>query len=121
MPFVLVSDLDGTLIGDPDALLNFKELWQSLDDCKLVFNTGRSLSNYRQHLQHQLWVPDVFIGAVGTEVFTFPDGDLAQPRADPKWAEHLRSGGWDKASVTAAARRRLELCSDRSCLSLIHI
>jgi len=57
----------------------------------------------------------VLIGAVGTEVFTFADGDLAQPVQDARWADHLCAGGWDKAKVTAAARKRLDLSGDASC------
>ncbi len=41
-PFVLCTDLDGTLVGDKDALSTFNDLWRSLTGrASLVYNTGR--------------------------------------------------------------------------------
>lgn len=43
-PVMVVSDLDGTMIGDDHATIAFKEFWQTdalLRGSVLVYNTGR--------------------------------------------------------------------------------
>lgn len=78
-PMMLVSDIDGTLVGhDPDTVGSterFGRYWEdraALTGSFLVYNTGRSLGQViglLQHLQGILPVPDAIITAVGTKIF----------------------------------------------------
>jgi hydroxymethylpyrimidine pyrophosphatase-like HAD family hydrolase len=79
-PVMLVTDLDGTLVGDtPEAdaaTASFRDYWDSharLAGGVLVFNTGRSIGQVMSllrdkaaHMPH----PDVIVTAVGTKIFT---------------------------------------------------
>jgi hydroxymethylpyrimidine pyrophosphatase-like HAD family hydrolase len=79
-PVMLVTDLDGTLVGDTpeaDAATSaFRDYWDSharLAGGVLVFNTGRSIGQVMSllrdkaaHMPH----PDVIVTAVGTKIFT---------------------------------------------------
>ena len=100
--FLLVTDLDNTLVGDDRAL---DTLNQRLTQCrqvnglKLVYSTGRSLTSY-QHLNTKvsLLEPDVLITAVGTEIY-YPDNVL-----DEKWTTQS-SVGWDRDAVVAITQQ----------------
>ncbi|KAF8068240.1 SPP1 [Scenedesmus sp. PABB004] len=105
--FVLVSDLDHTMVQNEDPthqrLQAFNRLWSVsfAHDSLLVFSTGRS-----PHLFCQLWDeapllnPDVLICSVGTEIFyRAPDGAW---RPDTAWTAHL-DRGWDRDAVAAVA------------------
>lgn len=97
--FLLVTDLDNTLIGDDHslALLNNKltEHRQKYDT-KIVYATGRSLSLYRQLAQEkQLLSPDAIIAAVGTEIYYDPN---CAP--DITWSQQL-SIGWDRDLIVS--------------------
>ena len=100
--FMLCTDLDDTLVGDASALAEFNALWRgelAPRGCKLVFNTGRSLADYKALRQDwELLVPDVFIGGCGTQMCTFDSAGSDVPVS--AWAESLRAG-WDKSRVAA--------------------
>lgn len=107
-PFLFVSDLDHTLVGDDAAL---DELNQQLSQhrqeygTKIVYATGRSLTLYRQlTTEKPLLPPDALITAVGTEIYFNPNEDTF----DPEWAEKL-SKGWDRDSVVATAAHYADL------------
>ena len=73
-----VSDLDGTMVGttqEADEMTSaFTQYWEgtaALCNSVLVYNTGRSLGQFKGLLQEKagvLAVPDVLITAVGTKV-----------------------------------------------------
>ncbi|HEY9663844.1 MAG TPA: HAD-IIB family hydrolase, partial [Allocoleopsis sp.] len=93
--FLLVTDLDNTLVGDDDALkrLNawLKEHRQTYGS-KLVYATGRSLKSYqRLATQTSLLEADVLIASVGTEIY-YPGDAL-----DEAWSG--RSSDWDRAGI----------------------
>lgn len=73
---LVVSDLDGTLIGHDGYLSMFKKHWKLHHlwrGSKLVYNTGRNLKDFLYAAgEHQLPKPDYAILGVGTEVYTFP-------------------------------------------------
>jgi len=98
--FLLCTDLDDTLVGDTSALADFNSLWRrelAPRGCKLVFNTGRSLEDYKAlRKDWELLVPDVFIGGCGTQMCTFDSAGNDVPVS--AWAESLRAG-WDKSLV----------------------
>jgi len=66
-PLMVVSDLDGTMVGDDEATKAFKHFWQRhsyLTDSKLVYNTGRGLDLFLKLLEEKsgvLEIPDVLI------------------------------------------------------------
>lgn len=106
-PFLLVTDLDNTLVGDDNAL---QELNQRLDQhrqehgTKIVYATGRSLALYRQlTTEQQLLQPDALIAAVGTEIYLQADDNF-----DQEWSEKL-SQGWTRDLVVATAAHFADL------------
>jgi sucrose-6F-phosphate phosphohydrolase len=106
-PFLLVTDLDNTLVGDDNALI---ELNQRLDQhrqehgTKIVYATGRSLALYQQlTTEQQMLQPDALIAAVGTEIYLNIDGT-----PDAEWAEKL-SQRWERDLVVATVAHFADL------------
>jgi len=89
-------------VGDTQALERFNELWRTVlapRGCKLVYNTGRSLADYKALREDwDLLVPDAFIGGCGTQVYTFDAKGCEEQVLD--WVEHL-SSGWDKTRLVS--------------------
>ncbi len=97
---LLVSDIDGTLIGDaPDHGKALARLARAIDDHDLAFAlaSGRSLEQMKQALaEHPIPSPQVLICAVGSEIYY---GSEAVP--DRGYAHYL-SHGWRPDGVRAA-------------------
>ena len=90
------TDLDGTLLGSPEATWRFTRAWQSLNSGRrplLVYNTGRTIMDTRALTEaRDLPEPDFIIGSVGTELY-----DSLYNRADDF---RLQFGeGWDLERV----------------------
>jgi hypothetical protein len=107
-PFLFVTDLDHTLVGDDAALeeLN-KQLNQHRQEygTKIVYATGRSRTSYQQlKAEKSLIDPDALVTAVGTEIYLNPSEDSF----DPEWAQKL-SQGWNRESAVAAAAHYADL------------
>jgi sucrose-6-phosphatase len=107
LPFLLVTDLDNTLVGDKTALvllndyLNHHRLTYG---SRIVYSTGRSPYSYQQLKTEQpLLTPDALVTGVGTAIFY---GTEADP--DPVWSEKL-SQGWDRDEVVAIATKFADL------------
>jgi sucrose-6F-phosphate phosphohydrolase len=66
------TDLDGTLLGNPEAAWRFAAVWESLPPGRrplLVYNTGRTVADTNAIVTaRQLPEPDFTIGSVGTEL-----------------------------------------------------
>lgn len=103
--WILVSDLDGTLIGDHVALERFAD-WHAArrEEHCLVYATGRSRESIRRLMgETHLPAPDVVISLVGTAVHD------REGRPWPRWSE--RFAGWDAELARRALSKdaRLEL------------
>lgn len=92
---LLVSDLDGTMVGNDEYTRKFRKFWESdarHKDSKLVYSTGRSFESFLGLITSKrdiLVEPDGLICAVGTKVFLrSSDPDCAWIE-DEAWAEAL--------------------------------
>ena len=99
MKFLLVTDLDNTLVGDDEATQVLNQLLQSKrSQICLVYATGRSHASTCELIaQKQLLAPDYLIAGVGSEIYQ--DGSL-----DLDSAEDL-SQGWDKMARSSLAQQ----------------
>lgn len=95
--FLLITDLDNTLVGDRSAL---EQLNQTLMQVRqeqgllLVYSTGRSLTSFNQlRSQEPMLAPDALVTSVGTEIYY---GGSTTP--DPDWSEKLNQG-WQRQDV----------------------
>jgi len=73
---MLVTELDGTLLGDAAALERFVRWWQRTGGrTRLVYTSGRSYGSVLGCLRSSgLPQPDAIISSVGTSVRLFPSG-----------------------------------------------
>jgi sucrose-6F-phosphate phosphohydrolase len=99
MKFLLVTDLDNTLVGDEEATEALNQALRARrEQFCLVYATGRSYPSARQlKAEAQLLEPDYWIASVGSEIYH-------QGEVDPRWAQYL-SQGWNREAVWAIARR----------------
>lgn len=107
-PFLFVTDLDNTLVGDKQALATLNQKLQAHRQAygtKIVYATGRSLFRYHQLLQEQtLIAPDALVTSVGTEIYF----DLNQAKTDSQWALQLKPG-WNREQIVAIAAHFADL------------
>ncbi len=96
-PYLLVSDVDGTLLGDPPALQRFRQWFQDQKSrLRLVYASGRFIASIRESIrQSDLPEPDAIIGGVGTEIAL-----CGHDRPVQEWDRKLQ------ASFNASAVRR---------------
>lgn len=103
MPWMIVTDLDNTLVGDADAQQQLNErltLARVQERVVLVYSTGRSLASYRQLCEiAPLLTPDVLITSVGTEIY---ESGSEQPSS--QWSEQLKSQ-WDRNLIVETASK----------------
>ena len=71
--FLIVSDVDDTMLGDDTALAEFARwLAPRRETVSLVYNSGRSTDSLRRSVADTLLPePDALIGNVGTQIETF--------------------------------------------------
>lgn len=95
---ILVTDLDGTLLGDDAALARFR-VWLAprRSRLRLAYASGRHLASVRDLVDREvLPAPDATISAVGTEIHDTHD------RPFPGWSE--RFDDWDADRVRELLR-----------------
>ena len=85
-PIMIVSDLDGTMVGDDAATAAFTAAWAEEGafppGSALVYSTGRSLDSFAALIAEKrdvMAVPDALICAVGTRVYKRVDAASAAP------------------------------------------
>ncbi|MFH1747265.1 MAG: HAD-IIB family hydrolase [Planctomycetota bacterium] len=93
---LLATDMDGTFIGDDEAMF---ALWQALvdNDILLAFSTGRhlkSIEDFYREKQAQRRA-DACVCMVGTDIYIRRNGAYV---LDQDWHQHI-SASWDKAAV----------------------
>lgn len=94
---LFATDLDGTLLGNPESTQRFKETWENVPRAirpLLVYNSGRSVPDtLGLALTRKLPEPDYIIGGVGTEFH-----DARRPGEVPDFVAQFGEG-WDLARV----------------------
>lgn len=102
--YLLVCDLDGTLLGDDLALRRFSQwLAPQRDRVALAYSSGRLHWSILEAMeQYPLPAPDFVVGGVGTEIRTRAHGE---PWA--QWSERFAS--WDEALVRERLHGRFRL------------
>lgn len=105
MKFLLVTDLDNTLVGDDEATQVLNQFLQSKrSQICLVYATGRSHASTSELIaQKQLLAPDYLIAGVGNEIYQDRTLDLDS-------AEDI-SQGWDKMALASLAQQFSQLKS----------
>jgi sucrose-6F-phosphate phosphohydrolase len=97
---MLVSDVDGTLLGDDDALQAFADWFAPLahpEKFRLAYASGRFLDSLRASIRATaLPAPDAVIGGVGTDIVQYPSGESLG-----SWHDRI-SKDWDAERVQAA-------------------
>lgn len=133
---MLVSDIDGTMIGDmssPDAFTSshrFAEYWEnsaSLAGSLLVYNTGRSLGQFVDLMKKcdgKVAIPDVVITAVGTKVWHLDETCGRCSASGLKWIEDANwtlslDAGWNLDVVRRIARQLVSAFNDDSLLCVL--
>lgn len=99
MKFLLVTDLDHTLVGDDRATITLNQRLAALrHSFYFVYATGRSLSSFTQLEQEfaaatgtHLLEPDYLVTGVGTEIYH-------QGKLDPDWAARLDQN-WQRQAI----------------------
>ena len=90
---LFASDLDGTLLGNPEAARRFKEAWGALAGERrplLCYNSGRLVDDTLRLLETEpLPSPDYIVGGVGTQLY-----DFARRSPVAGYDEQYRQG-WD--------------------------
>src|SRR5690554_2623854 len=97
------TDLDGTLLGNPESGQRLSEAWQSLapeDRPLLVYNSGRLVDDMQRLVgRGKLPRPDYYIGGVGTQIVDAHSGH----GLDEFLAELDR--GWDLERISEVLTR----------------
>ncbi|MBN2753799.1 MAG: HAD-IIB family hydrolase [Candidatus Goldbacteria bacterium] len=99
----LISDVDGTLLGDPAALNELNEyITEHRDSFHLIYATGRDVTEMNRGIFTEgLIMPDAAILSTGSEIYTVESGAFLP---DVQW-ESIISASWDKNKVEEAAKK----------------
>lgn len=110
--YLLVSDLDDTFLGDRDALERFANAYTSQQhDLKIVYASGRFYQTIQSDIEHtSLPEPVAVIGGVGSEIRSYPEGELNQ-----NWIDRI-SANWsaDRVRNVLSEERELRLQSEEA-------
>jgi len=97
----LATDLDGTFVGDKEALQELLEYYKQLPEhVFLVYITGRHLTSTIELIeQESLPIPDVLATDVGTAIYTIVDGKWV---ADDLWKKRMKADWFPKRIAEVA-------------------
>lgn len=106
MPIRIFStDIDGTLVGKPDALARFNYNWKRLPDDRrplLCYNTGRMLEDMLELIEENgLLEPDYMICGVGTLIYDASAGSVLKSFND------ILEESWDRDRAEKVVREIL--------------
>lgn len=92
---MLVTDIDNTLIGIPDALHEFLSLMaKHREQVGFGLATGRTIESTLEHLsKHGIPEPDLLITSVGSEIYY-----AGEKIRDSGWTAHIQQK-WDKEKI----------------------
>jgi len=101
MEYVLVSDLDETLIGDKEGILQFNKIMLShREKFYLVYSSGRFKESILSVVEKEKLIqPDAIISNVGTEIYYAPHWDI-----DKEW-EKIVGKNWNKGEIASILSR----------------
>ncbi|MFP4069335.1 MAG: HAD-IIB family hydrolase [Opitutales bacterium] len=94
--YLLISDVDDTLLGDDLALLRFQDFFAEhcADEFLLAYASGRFYDSILEDVHTtELPEPCYIIGGVGSEIRSLPDGE-----PDGEWQQRM-SENWSAARV----------------------
>jgi len=86
--YLLISDIDDTVLGDPAASSRFESYIASLDAvAAIVYATGRRFQSVHRRVEAgELPEPLAVIGGTGSEIRAFPSGE-----ANSEWIARMHS------------------------------
>ena len=113
LPVLIVSDLDGTMVGNDEYTLAFRQFWESESKpsgSKIVYSTGRSFDSFAKLIEEKADVlvePDGLICSVGTKIFQRSDTNGWVE--DDGWTHKLDTN-WSTELVIQAADVAIKGC-----------
>jgi sucrose-6F-phosphate phosphohydrolase len=106
---LFATDLDGTLLGNPEAVWRFSEAWATLNSAHrplLAYNTSRTLVDTRSLIAaRRLPEPEFILGSLGTELHDslYNHGEEFQSQFGKVWDGKLVD---EVVSATPGVRRQ---------------
>jgi sucrose-6F-phosphate phosphohydrolase len=98
---LVCSDIDGTVLGVPEAVVEFRRIWDGLGAERpiLIYSTGRLLEDAKRVIcEGGLPMPDYFIGGVGTMVEEVSSGQILEEYSQ------VLDQDWDRDKVDEIVR-----------------
>ncbi|MEI7541651.1 MAG: HAD-IIB family hydrolase [bacterium] len=107
---IIISDIDGTLLGDRVGLADFNQYIEGIrDKVFLVYATGRSYGEYLNALKEEgLILPNAVITSTGADIY-LKNKDTYE--MDKKWHEIIGSNAWNVDLVRNLLDKLPELIS----------
>ncbi|MDN7229123.1 HAD-IIB family hydrolase [Planococcus liqunii] len=96
---ILATDLDGTLVGDPDGLQQLLEFYEEqVYDVSLIYITGRYFDSALSLIEEEnLPVPDILVTDVGSSIYVGNSFDK-----DLEWQKRIKAN-WMPEEIHAIA------------------
>jgi len=96
---ILATDLDGTLVGDPDGLQQLLEFYEEqVYDVSLIYITGRYFDSALSLIEEEnLPVPDILVTDVGSSIYVGNSFDK-----DWEWQKRIKAN-WMPEEIHAIA------------------